>query len=55
MTMTATIAAAEKELVMRQAAAKHLKGIPALQNQSAIERLYDHLTDLHIRRLEVQA
>lgn len=46
------IAAAEKELVMRQAAARHLKGIPARQNQSAIDRLYDKLTAMHIDRLE---
>lgn len=46
------IAAAEKELVIRQRAAKHLRGIPARQNQNAIDRLYDVLTDLHILQFE---
>jgi hypothetical protein len=46
------IAAAEKELIMREAAAKHLRGIPAQQNATAIERLCDRLTALHIDHLE---
>ncbi len=46
------IAAAEKELAMRKIAAKHLRGIPARQNASAINRLYDTLVDLHIKQLE---
>lgn len=50
--LMAQIAAAEKELVMREAAAAHLKGIPARQNANAIEALCDKLTDLHIRRIE---
>lgn len=53
--VTARIAAAEKELLAREHAAPHLRGIPALQNASAIERLCDELTDLHIRRLEGRA
>lgn len=52
MTLEAKIAAAEKELVVREAAAKHLRGIPARQNASSIATLYDTLTDLHIRRIE---
>ena len=50
--ISAAIVAAEKELVVRESAAKHLRGIPARQNASAIERLCDVLTDLHIRRFE---
>lgn len=52
MTTTDRIAAATKELVMREAAASHLSGITALQNQTAISRLYDALNHLHIERLE---
>lgn len=53
MTITAQIAAAEKELVIRQIAAKSIKGyFPQRHNAHAIERLYDRLTDLHIERLE---
>lgn len=55
MTLTTAIATAEKELTIREAAAAHLSGIPARQNASAIERLCDTLTDLHIRRLEGRA
>jgi hypothetical protein len=51
-TVAAAIAAAEKELVMRERAAAHLSGIPARQNTSSINYLYDRLTDLHIRRVE---
>lgn len=46
------IAATEKELVMRESAAKHLAGIPARQNAAAISYLYDRLNHLHIERLE---
>lgn len=41
-----------KELEMREKAAPNLKGIPARQNQSAIDGLYDKLNHLHIQRLE---
>jgi hypothetical protein len=51
-TITARIAAAEKELVVRERAAAHLKSMQAILNRSAIERLYDQLTALHIERLE---
>lgn len=43
---------AEKELAMREAAARHLTGIPKLQNETAMERLCDRLTNLHIERIE---
>lgn len=51
------IQTAEKELVMRQTAAKHLPvgSIVARQNQTAIDRLYDTLTDLHIQQIEARA
>ena len=42
---------------MRQTAAKHLPvgSIVARQNQTAIDRLYDTLTDLHIQQIEARA
>lgn len=43
---------AEKELTIREKSAEHLRGIPAKQNRTAIERLYDRLNALHIERLE---
>lgn len=52
MDITNVIAVAEKELVMREAAAKHLTGIPKRQNEAAMEHLCDRLTALHIERLE---
>ncbi len=52
MDITNVIAAAEKELVMREAAAKHLTGIPKRQNETEMERLCDRLTALHIERIE---
>lgn len=50
----AAIQSAEKELAMREAAAKHLRGIPAQQNATAMERLCDLLTDLNIERIEAE-
>lgn len=50
--MDLRIAAAEKELRMREVAAKNLNGIPAIQNATAIERLCDTLTTLNIARIE---
>ncbi len=52
MTITNDIAAATQELVIREAAASHLSGIPARQNQAAIDGLYDVLNHLHIARME---
>lgn len=43
---------AEKELDVRIIAGSHLRGIPRIQNQTAIDRLYDALNALHIQRLE---
>jgi hypothetical protein len=54
-TTQTAIAAATKELVMRQIAAAHLRGIPARQNACAIERLYDTLNHLHIQQIEEAA
>jgi hypothetical protein len=51
----ASILAGEKELVMRQNAAPHLRGIVAQQNANSIERLYDTLNALHIARGEAAA
>lgn len=49
------IAAAEKELTIRQIGAKHIKGyFPQRFNADAIERLYDELNHLHIARLEAK-
>lgn len=50
--LSAAIVAAEKELVVRESAAKRLRGISAKQNAAAIERLYDVLVCLHIDRME---
>jgi hypothetical protein len=52
MTNATQIATLTKELQMREAAAAHLRGIPARQNASAIASLYDRLNALHIARLE---
>jgi hypothetical protein len=55
MTLTdraALIHAKTKELVMRQNAAPHLTGIRARLNTSAIWRLEDALSALHIAQLE---
>lgn len=52
--LTQQIAAATKELVVRESAARHLSGIPAQQNRNSIERLYDTLNHLHIARLEAE-
>lgn len=46
------IAGLTKELVMRERAACHLTGIPAQQNASSINTLYDRLNALHIERIE---
>ncbi len=48
--MDAKIAAAYKELATREAAAAHLRGIPALQNATRIDQLYDLLCDLNIQQ-----
>lgn len=50
--IAATIAKLTKELTMRERAAHHLKGIPARQNQTAIDSLYDKLNALHIAQIE---
>lgn len=47
------IANATHELNVREAAAGHLTGIPARQNQTAIHRLYDQLNHLHIQQFEL--
>lgn len=49
------IAALETELTHRERALRHLGGIPRKQNETAIARLYDVLTDLNIQRLEARA
>lgn len=51
-TLIDRIASAEKELSVRESAAKHLSGIPRQQNEVAMERLCDTLTDLNIQRHE---
>lgn len=48
------IVAAEKELDIRQRAISHLTGIPSIQNASAISRLEDELTHLHIAKYEAE-
>lgn len=50
--LTATIATLTKELRVREIAAGHLRGIPAKQNQTAIDVLYDRLVGLHLAQLE---
>lgn len=52
MTISQRIEALEIELGHRERAASHLHGIPARQNSTEIAKLYDVLTDLHIRRIE---
>jgi len=49
---TQRIDEATTELRHRENAAAHLTGIPAIQNQTAINRLYDVLNALHIERIE---
>lgn len=49
---TTQIAAMEKELVVREAAAAHLSGIPKQQNANSIARLYDALCAAHIEMYE---
>lgn len=51
-TLTEQIATATKELVIRESAARHLRGIPARQNAASISALYDRLNHLHIERIE---
>lgn len=46
------IAAAYKELVIRERAASHLRSMAKTLNQSSIEKLYDRLNHLHIQKLE---
>ena len=50
--LAAKIENAYTELRHREIAARYLKGIPALQNQSSISRLYDTLNHLHIAKIE---
>ena len=50
--LKAQIAAKEKELNVRLAAANHLGGIPKVQNQTRIDYLYDELCDLNLLALE---
>lgn len=52
MTIHLQIIACEKELIIRERAAKHLKGIPKRQNETEMERLSDRLTHLQIALLE---
>ena len=52
MDITSRIAAAYKELVIRETAAAHLSGLPARHNATAIDGLYDVLNHLHIARIE---
>ena len=42
----------EKELTVREAAAGHLTGIPKIQNQTAIDRLYDNLCHANLALIE---
>lgn len=51
--LAGNIAAAKKELDVRMMAANHLKGIPARQNQTEINKLYDRLNDLYIQQYEL--
>ncbi len=44
-----------KELVMRQIAARNLRSMAQILNQSQIDRLYDRLNHLHIQRIEEDA
>ena len=53
-TLDTQIAAAYRELVVRERAAQHITGIPAIQNQTAINRLYDVLNHLHIASFEAR-
>lgn len=50
--VNAAIEKLTKELVMRERAAAHLRGLPARHNQTAIDDLYDRLNALHIARIE---
>lgn len=54
-TVAAGIRAREFELLHRERAARHLRGIVARQNAHAIEQLCDELTALHIKRIELEA
>lgn len=45
----------EKELTVREAAAGHLTGIPKIQNQTAIDRLYDKLCHANLALIEASA
>jgi len=54
-TTSPAIVVAEMELVVREAAAAHLAGIPAIQNATAIAQLYDRLNHLHLARIEGRA
>jgi len=54
-TIAAAIVTLTKELAMRERAAAHLRGIPARQNKSAIDGIYDRLNALHIARIEVRS
>lgn len=40
------------ELRVREGAAGHLSGIPARQNASTIDKLYDDLNHLHVAKFE---
>lgn len=51
-TVAQAIASAERELVVREQAAGHLRGIPKQQNATTIARLYDRLNALHLQRIE---
>lgn len=55
MTEQANIKAMEKELTVREAAASHLAGIPKIQNQTAIDRLYDRLCHANLALIEASA
>jgi hypothetical protein len=53
--LNAAIAAATKELVIREQAMPNLQaGFPRRHNAIAIDQLYDRLNALHIARLEAK-
>lgn len=47
-----SIEAMEKELTVRETAAAHLSGIPKIQNQTAIDILYDRLCNANLKAFE---
>lgn len=51
-TIDQQIAAAYKELIVRERAAAHLRDMAKILNATSINRLYDQLNHLHIARIE---